>query len=329
MRAIVRVCLVVGGIGFLALFALQHAVALAVAPLLVIVGLLAGVCMAKWLEWGWYGSQFRAGAYAGFYACALAGVGALVSLVTAGPHDAQSLAAASHLGGLSLAPIIEGAAVLGWIGVDAVLLLICGMLGIFAGGFATLFLAMSKSARTVRVVTQAHVAAEPLARRDTFLPTPSGARAGDTLLPSPRSQPGFAASPSNPGFAASPSNPGADWGTPAPFAPPRQPARQTGANSPAARRTAARQVATQTPPPQPAVKPPTPEPAPATPSKGQQRDGRLSAAEREALDAWARENEPKPATTSRKRQPKASEYLNGPAPAKRSRKKQDTRDWLC
>lgn len=334
MRAIVRVGLVLGSVGFLALFALQHAFALAVAPLLVIVGLLAGVCMAKWLEWGWYGSQFRAGAYAGFYACALAGGGGLLSLVTAGPHDVQSLAAASHLGGLSLAPIIEGAAIFGWIGVDIVLLLICGLLGVFAGGFGAQILAMSKSARTVRVVTQAHVAAEPLARRDTFLPTPSGARAGDTLLPSPRSQPGFAASPSNPGFAASPSNPGADWGTPAPVAPPPQPAWQTSANTPAARRTAARQVATKTPPPQPAVQPPAPAPAQeqqpkAQPPKSQPRDGRLSAAEREALDAWARENEPKPETPSRKRQPKASEYLNGPAPAKRSRKKQDTRDWLC
>jgi hypothetical protein len=277
--------------------------------------------------------------YAGFYACALAGVGALLSLVIAGRHDTQSLAAASHLGGLSLAPIIDSAAVLGWIGVDVVLLSICGLLGIFAAGFSSQILAMSKNARTVRVVTQAHVAAESLARRDTFLPTPSGGRAGDTLLPAPRSQPGFAASPSNPGFAAAPSNPGfaavpsnpgGDWGTPAPFTPPPQPARQTGANSPAARRTAARQVATKTPPPQPAVQ--QPEPAPATPSKVQQRDGRLSAAEREALEAWARDTEPEPEaqeTPSRKRKPKASEYLNGPAPSKRSRKKQDTRDWLC
>ena len=81
----------------------------------------------------------------------------------------------------------------------------------------------------------------------------------------------------------------------------------------------ARQVATPTPPPQPALQPPV---------EDQPRDGRLTAAEREALENWANESEPKPAPTSRKRQPKASAYLNGPAP-KRSRKKQDTRDWLC
>jgi hypothetical protein len=309
MRAIVRVGLILGGIGFLALFALQQAVGLAVAPLLVGVGLLAGVCAAKWLEWGWYGHQFRAGTFAGFYACTLAGIGALLSLVMAGPHDVKALAAASHIGGFSLAPVIERTAVFGSTGIGVLLLLLAGLLSVFVAGLSTQILALSKNTRTVRVVTQARVAAEPLARRDTFMPTPSGARAGDSILPSPRSQPGV---------AASPSTPGSGWGTPLPVAPQQQ-AWQSGGYAPAGR-TPARQVATPTPPPQQAVQPP----AEALP-----RDGRLSAAEREALETWARDsdsdNEPKP---SRKRQPKASAYLNGPAP-KRGRKKQDTRDWLC
>ena len=315
MRAIVRVGIVLGSVGFLALFVLQHAIGLAVAPLLVVVGLLAGIGAAKWLEWPWYGHQFRAGMYAGFYACTLAGIGALASLITAGPHDVKSLAAASHIDGFTLAPIIENTTVFGWMGIDVLLLLVAGLLGVFVAGVSTQVLAMSKNARTVRVVTQAHVAAEPLARRDTFMPTPSGARAGDSILPSPRS---------NPGIAASPSTPGAGWGISAPAAS-QQPAWQSGAQTDAyapATRTPARKVATPTPPPQPAVQP-------AAPAKEQPRDGRLSAAEREALETWARDNEPKPAPASRKRQPKASEYLNGPAPAKRSRKKQDTRDWLC
>ncbi|HEV8190762.1 MAG TPA: hypothetical protein VGP82_04655 [Ktedonobacterales bacterium] len=307
MRAIVRVGLILGGIGFLALFALQFALGLAVAPLLVGVGLLTGICSAKWLDWAWYGHQFRAGTFAGFYACTLAGIGALVSLVSAGPHEVKALASASHLGSFSLAPVIERTAVFGWIGIEVLLLLLAGLFGVFVAGLSTQILAMSKNTRTVRVVTQARVAAEPLARRDTFMPTPSGARAGDSILPSPRSQPGV---------AASPSTPGAGWRTPVPVAP--QQVWQSHAYASAAGAPPARQVATPTPPPQQAVQPP----AEALP-----KDGRLSAVEREALETWARDNdnEPKP---SRKRQPKASAYLNGPAP-KRSRKKQDTRDWLC
>lgn len=318
MRAIVRVGVVLGSIGFIALFALQHAIGLAVAPLLVIVGLLAGVCSAKWLEWGWYGHQFRAGTYAAFYACTLAGIGALVALATAGPHDVQALAAASHVGKLSLAPVIEHTVVFGWLGTDVLLLLVAGLLGVIIGGFSTQILAFSKDSRTVRVVTQAHAAAEPLAHRDTFIPTPSGSRAGDSILPNPRSQPGI---------AATPSMPGAGWGASVPAAPPQQPAWQTGgyAAAPATPARPVRKVATPTPPPQPVAQPPLEE---------QPRDGRLTAAERAALEAWAndddgnQDNEPKPTPTSRKRQPKASAYLNGPAP-KRSRKKQDTRDWLC
>lgn len=311
MRAIVRVGLILGGIGFLALFALQHAVGLAVAPLLVSIGLLAGVCSAKWLEWGWYGHQFRAGTFAGFYACTLAGIGALISLLMAGPHDVHALAAASHIGGFNLAPVIERISGFSWMGVDVLLLLAAGLLGVFLAGLSTQVLALSKDTRTVRVITQAHVAAQPLARRDTFMPTPSGAHAGDSILPSPRSQPGV---------AASPSTPGAGWGTPAPVAPQQQ-GWQSGGYVPAAG-APVRQVATRTPPPQKPAQPPVEE---------HPRDGRLSAAEREALETWAHDNdddsdnEPKP---SRKRQPKASAYLNGPAP-KRSRKKQDTRDWLC
>ncbi len=309
MRAIALVGVILGSAGFLALFLLGHSVALVVAPALIIIGLLAGVCMAKWLEWAWFGRQFRAGTIAGFYACTLAGAGALIALATAGPQSVSALAAQSHLGGLNLAPVVERAGFAGWIGADVLLLLFAGLLGVFVAGLTTQVLAWSKNTRMVRVVTQARAAAEPLARRDTFLPTPSGGRAGDSILPSPRSQPGV---------AGPPSFPGAGWDVPAPVAP-QQPAWQQSGYAPAPGASARKgKVAAPTPTPQQAIEPPLEE---------QPREGRLSAAEREALEAWARDNDPKPATP-RKRQPKASAYLNAPAP-KRSRKKQDTRDWLC
>jgi hypothetical protein len=306
MRTILRTGILLGVIGFVALFALQQLIALAVAPALILVGMLAGLSAAKWLEWSWFGRQFRAGAFTGFYACTFAGAGALLSLLTAGSQDVQALAARSHVAGFSLAPLVQRLAFLSSTGVDVLLLLLSGFVGILAAGLVAQFFAWSKNSRTVQVVTQAHAAAEPLTRRDSFVPAPSSTPAGGSLWPTPRSQPGVAAAPSTPGMGwASPGARGLQQG-----------AWQAEAH-PSAAGAPASKVAT----------PPPRHNAPSPPPDGdQQTDRRLSEAERDALAAWARETEePKPA---RKRQPKTSAYLNGPPP-KRSRKKQDTRDWLC
>src|SRR5437879_10380916 len=85
MRTIVRVCITIGGVGFVALFALQAVIALAVADCLLIVGLAAGLATAKWLERPWFGRQLIAGLRAGALAVGIAGAGALFSLFIIGP----------------------------------------------------------------------------------------------------------------------------------------------------------------------------------------------------------------------------------------------------
>src|SRR6478752_5043406 len=105
MSNVYRVGLLLGAMGALAIFALGRMAALTAAVGVIAVGLLAGLAMAKWLEWSWFGRQVEAGLRAGLVACGLVTVAGLVTLIAQGPHDVSTLATQSHLGGLNLAPL--------------------------------------------------------------------------------------------------------------------------------------------------------------------------------------------------------------------------------
>jgi len=177
MRIILRVGLIVGAIGLGALYALQIAAALFVAPAIVALGVVVGLCMAKWLPRSWYGRQFAAGGRAGAIACGLAAVGAALFLLLQGPHTLAALTARSHLGPLSLAPAIAPFAYLGWAGLDVGAALVALIVGILAAGLTTQIVAASKSRRALRVVEQARLVAQSLNRSDAWAAPVSGGRA--------------------------------------------------------------------------------------------------------------------------------------------------------
>src|SRR5215813_2864124 len=114
MRTSTRVGSVVGSVGSVALCILQFRFALAIVPLIVLGGVLAGLAVAKWLDRAHYGRQLEEGFYAGMLAAGLSGFIALLSLLTAGPRDIATLAERSRLGGFDVAPLVRQLSPLGW-----------------------------------------------------------------------------------------------------------------------------------------------------------------------------------------------------------------------
>src|SRR6185312_11576323 len=114
MRTIRRTIILLGCAGFIALYLLQLRVALAAAPLLLVVGALTGLAVAKWLPWAWYGRQFAAGVRGGVVACGLAAAGVLLSLVGGKTPQVTAIAAESQLPGLNLAGIVTSLGGAGW-----------------------------------------------------------------------------------------------------------------------------------------------------------------------------------------------------------------------
>ncbi len=155
-----RVGLGAGAIGFVVLFSAQLATALGSLSLLPLIGVLAGLGMAKWLPHDWYGRQFMAGMRAGLLASAVAAVGCLASLTVAGPHAVRRLADASHVWGFRFAAPILSLSPLGWVGAALVLALAAGCLGTAAAGLTTLVFAFDKTQRALQVVSRAREAAQ-------------------------------------------------------------------------------------------------------------------------------------------------------------------------
>ncbi len=351
MRTIVRVGLIAGGVGFVALYASQVSVALIVAVGVVGIGLVAGLGTAKWLESAWFGRQLTAGLRTGLFACGLSGLGALLSLLILGPHDVTTLALRSHLARLDLAPWAHALAPVGWIGVDLVSVLAAVAAGVVVAALAAQIVAWSKSSRALRVVAQARQAAQSLNRDDPWRPTSgipalglaapvTGALGFPTGAPAPSLLAYGTSTPSGgvpiPGMAtAGVPSPQAFAPPPPPFpahmpTPQAQPAPVPPGSSEPAAETALTEPAV------PAVNTPKADaPTGAKPrasSRARPADKQLTDAMREALATWAGDNSTaeKPAGSTGARTPKASSYLNSSPPApKRARKKQNTRDWLC
>jgi len=317
MRSVIRVGAPAAVLGCLSMYLTAHAAGLVVALALVALGIVTGLAMAKWLEWSWFGRQLEAGFKAGITACIPAGLAALVALVLQGPHDLAQLADMSHVGSLSVERVVTALGFGGWVTADILGVVLAIALGVGAATLTTVVAAWSKSARTVQKVTQAHEAAQAL-RRGSWGPAPtSQVPAFPSSLAAGSAWQGLS-SPSVP--LPSAANP---WANPAqPSAPPvvTAAARHGGA--------------------------PKPTPPPAnTPAS----DEELRAAMREALAMWGEETGETAAvsaeapssgadgsadaeaveqpTVRRKRNPKASQFLNDAK--KKGRKKTDTRDWLC
>lgn len=348
MKTIVRVGGLVGAVAFVLLYAAQTSIGLAVAPGIVCAGFCAGVGSAKWLEREWYGRQLRAGFRAGAIASGIAGLGALLSLLVLGPRDTTMLAARSHVAGLNFAPATRTFSFLGWAGTDVVAVLIAVLLGAGIAALVCQVFAWSKSARAVRIITQARLAAQALNRDASYRPTGAPATYGQAahvsnlLAPLGSSMPGVVPTAgTTPAFGIippptfSPSSVPAPASQRRPTAAPATPFAKVpyhaGAPAPAAQ-------ASEHAPTEPAI-PITPGPDSTgrpSPSGARRVEEQLTEAMREALAAWADDagadakkardagNKGKPA-----RAPAPSAYLNSSPPPKRVRKKQDTQDWLC
>lgn len=199
MRTIRRTVILLGCVGFIALYLLQLRLALAATPLLLVVGVLTGLAVAKWLPWGWYGRQFAAGVRGGAVACGLAAAGVLLSLVGGKTPHVAALAAESHLPGLNLAGIVTSLGAVGWFTPYLLLTLCFALGGVVLAGLVAQIAAWNKSQRTVRVIREAHNSASLLHRNQTWAPAsnsiPSIGGYWNSVLPSagPASHPGLMA----------------------------------------------------------------------------------------------------------------------------------------
>lgn len=159
MRMHIRVGLGTGALGFLLLYAAQVGSGLGAIALLGLIGLLAGLAMAKWLPRDWYGRQLAAGARAGGIACGLAGLGLLVSLGYSGKHAIPALARQSHLLGLNVGPAVSTLGGLGWFGSGLLLTLVAVGLATAFAAVVTGIAAWDKSRRAIDIVNRAREAA--------------------------------------------------------------------------------------------------------------------------------------------------------------------------
>ena len=347
MRTIVRVGIILGGVSFVALFALQAVFALAVVGCLLVVGLAAGLAMAKWLERPWFGRQFMAGLRAGGIAVGIAGAGALLSLLILGPRDSAQLATRSQLLTFSLEQWVRSLSLLTWAGIDILTVLLAGLAGAGLAALTAQVFAWGKNKRAIRVVTQARQLAQSMSRAEAL--------AGATGSQSFGSGSYLTGAPAVSGGGAT-GTLGTMAGAPRPARAPATPATGTTAKVPASPRRTLGGVP-PTPPtgvsgarrvPLPPSKQPNDDyaaptepvlpsapsagqaqPSKRTPSKARPADKQLTDAMRDALASWARDNADEE-TPGERSTPQPSAYLNSSRPLpKRNRKKQNTRDWLC
>ena len=317
MRTITRAGVTLSVLAALALYGVQLVAALGVALGIILIGGLAGLSVAKWLQRDWYGRQLEAGARAGAIACGVGGLSSLLYLLGQGPRSLPELAARSHLAGVDLAPLVQSLGALGWAGVDFAIIVGATALGVMSAALVAQIVGWSKSGRAVRVVAQARLAAQALQRVDSRGAVTAGQRSS-TLGPQL-------------------------FATGAPVSAPQREATEweglglPGGSSPVAPRSW--RPAAHAPHP-------APTPRPATihrPSDARSAKEALTDEARAALTSWEDDldemdgfedldgfGEQGKAVTEKVRTSNPSTFLTSPSPAKpRKRKRQDTGDWLC
>jgi hypothetical protein len=183
-----RVGLVVGGVGTVLLFIAQLKTGLAALPLVVLVGLVAGLSVAKWLPRAWFGRQFEAGVRAGTLACGMAIVGLLVSLMLYGQHAVAPLANTSRLLGLDLGPAVRLLGFAGWAGAALLLAVVAFAIGTPLAAVAALLGGWDKNREAILAVERARDAAQRSARY-AGVGHPSAARVTTSTLSTPASIP--------------------------------------------------------------------------------------------------------------------------------------------
>lgn len=314
MRTITRTGVTLSVVAALALYGLQLIAGLVVTIGVIVVGVIAGLCVAKWLERDWYGRQLDAGARAGAIACGVAGLSAMISLLGQGSRSTAEMAARSHLLGISLAPVAQALSPLGTVGTAITCSVVAALLGVALSAITAQVFSWGKDKRSQRVIAQARLAAQAQQHGEVGAQaTPSGGRPaspsvrlyGRSGVPSIHQTAGLAmhadAVDGGDGALAFESWDDAD-----------------GPGQPATLQTPATRSAQ--PPKQQRRRT----------SNARSADEAISADERAALAAWeaAMADGSQPGVAQR--EPKASAFLNQPASApKRNRKKQNTRDWLC
>ncbi len=358
MRTSLRAGMLIGGTGSIALSVLQARIGLAVAPCLVMAGVISGLAIAKWLDRPSYGRQLGEGARGGLLACGLPAFVSLLSLLVAGQRDMVSLASTAHFFGLDFSPAVERLSGLGWAGIDVVVLAASAIAGIVCSALLVQVFAWSKSARAVQVVQQARLTAVAVQRANptngpSLLPPPSERSAQGELVaigaPLMAAQAHAGSAIASPSVIRRSGAVGADgnqataamrMSPPLVAAPPQTMQPQTAQRYMPPAQPAPTHLPPQATPPAPQRA--TPARASRTPrsktSVARRMESRLNEQMRQALDAWAAhedglDNETaldEPAVSTTKRAPKPSKFLNSERPpAKRNRKKNQTRDWLC
>jgi hypothetical protein len=155
-----RVGWAVGAAGFVLLFLAQMPVSLGAALLYPLIGVMAGLGMAKWLPRAWYGRQFDAGLRAGAIAAGGATAGLLLSVLLSAPRGMAALAARSHLFGLSLTAQIGALRGLGWMGVTLLAILLGSLACAALAGLTAQAFALDKSRHAIQAVDRAREAAQ-------------------------------------------------------------------------------------------------------------------------------------------------------------------------
>lgn len=201
-----RVGLAAGALGFVLLFLAQLVSGAATVLLALVVGLGAGLGVAKWLPRAWYGRQLAAGARAGALACGIALGGFLLSLILAGAHTTSTLAARSHLVGIDFDPVVRALGAIGWLGVSIALALVAWAVGTGVAALASQLGAWDKNQHAIEVVARARAAAQHSGRLVTAAPRTAPFLSG-TLPPAFGAPPVAPATPATPGTRPTPAFP--------------------------------------------------------------------------------------------------------------------------
>lgn len=320
MRTVTRTGISLSVVAALALYGVQLVAGLAAMTGVVVVGVIAGLCVAKWLERPWYGRQLEAGARAGAIACGVAGLSAALYLLGQSSASMYDLAARSRPLGASFTSFVLSLSPLGPVGAIIASAVVATLLGIASSALTAQLFAWGKDKHSVTVVEQARLAAqagqpgdfgsqmnstgERVLSPSVQLYGRTGAISRATSGPIVRQATGAAPRPALPA-ASTTFNSWDDEADPN--------ATQSGAKQkPAAKRGKAV--------------------PPRHTSHARSADEAISPEERSALRAWEQELGDNSLTGLKPREPKKSAFLNDPieAPApRRNRKKNNTRDWLC
>lgn len=325
MRTVTRTGVGLSVVAALALYGLQLLAGMTAALGIIATGMIAGLCVAKWLERDWYGRQLEAGARAGAIACGVAGLSSALYLLGHGYTSIDALVAGSHAPVFSLADLTLALSPLGPTGAIIAVSVVATLLGIATAGLTAQVFGWDKDKRSLRVIAQARLLAQALQVGELGAQvTPTGDR------------------PSSPSVRL--------YGRTSPTAGPAAaigPTSTSGVRRTAAPRTAAEAnppfsswddetAATENLPAAPkarAAKPAKPGKLAAEPrhtSNARATGDAITAEERAALMAWEEAMNGDSQPEGQPREPKASQFLNEPVAApRRNRKKTNTRDWLC